>query len=65
MTWSEIAEAEVPLEIHIAVDDKKKTFTIQVGLVYSDLVWNDIRSVDDRVGNNRARSAARDTHGCG
>ena len=30
MTGSEIADSEVPLEIHIAVDDKKKTFTIQV-----------------------------------
>ena len=30
MTGQEVVDKEVPLEIHIATDDSKKTFTIQV-----------------------------------
>jgi HSP90 family molecular chaperone len=30
MTDAEVKDADIPLEIHIGVDENKKTFTIQV-----------------------------------
>ena len=43
MTGVEIVEAERPLEIHIATDDDKKTFTIQVMVKHT--LYNCIRKL--------------------